>query len=338
MLQGFIEKKYLLTLVNDSQIPISVSFSPPIQCPTESAVLQTLAYFAVFSHPLTVEEVFAYCSEETATETEILRSLEKLVEDGSAFQFGDFFQAQKDAAWVKNRLEYNRRAAEVWPIAQRMALLIGHFPFVRGVFVSGSLSKHCMRPDSDVDFFVVTASGRLWLARTLLILFKKIFLLNSHKYFCINYLVDVDHLEIEEKNLFTATESVTLLPMWGSEFYVAFCQKNAWAWQYYPHSPYRSTADVPAHARGFFKKGLEKVLAGKLGTWLDHKLQRLTVRFWKKKFRHLDNQQFELALKSRRRVSKHHPQHFQEKVLERFEAQLQHKTLELLNARRLKSA
>jgi hypothetical protein len=320
MLQGFIEKKYLLTLVNDSQMPISVSFSPPIERPTETAVLQTLAYFAVFSHPLTVEEVFAYCNQKSATETEVLKSLEKLVEQGSASQFGDFFQARKDANWVKNRLEYNRRAEEVWPIAERMAKLIGHFPFVRGVFVSGSLSKHCMRPDSDVDFFVVTASGRLWLARTLLVLFKKIFLLNSHKYFCINYLVDINHLEIEEKNLFTATESVTLLPMWGRDFYDAFCRQNAWAWQYYPHFPKRSTADVPTHTRGLFKKGLEKVLEGKLGTWLDQNLQRLTVWFWKKKFRHLDIEHFELALKSRRGVSKHHPQHFQEKVLERFES------------------
>ncbi len=299
---------------------ISVSFSPPIECPSEAAVLQTLAYFAVFSHPLTGEEVFAYCSEESATEAEVLSSLEKLVGKGSVFQFGVFFQVQNDPSWAKNRLEYNRRATEIWPIAQRMACLIGKFPFVRGVFVSGSLSKHCMRPDSDVDFFVVTASGRLWLARTLLVLFKKIFLLNSHKYFCINYFVDVDHLEIEEKNRFTATESVALLPMWGRDLYDGFCRQNTWAWQYYPHFPYRSTEDVPVQERGLFKKGLEKLLAGKPGTWLDQKLQRVTVRFWKKKFRHLDSEQFELALKSRRGVSKHHPRHFQEKVLERFES------------------
>jgi len=174
-----------------------------------------------------------------------------------------------------------------------------------------------MRPASDVDFFIITEPGRLWLSRTLLVIFKKIFLLNSHKYFCVNYFVDTEHLGIEEKNLFTATESVTLLPMWGREFYEAFCKKNAWAWQCYPHFSFRSTTEVPPHSRRFFKKILENLFAGSFGNWLDGKAMRFTVAYWKKKFRHLDHTAFDIALKSRRGVSKHHPLHFQEKVLTR---------------------
>ena len=127
------------------------------------------------------------------------------------------------------------------------------------------------------------------------------------------------YLEIEEKNLFTATESVTLLPMWGREFYAEFCRANAWAWQRYPHFAQRSTAGVPPHAKGFFKKILEKILAGTLGQELDRRAMRLTVGFWKRKFQGMDSDTFDLALKSRRGVSKHHPLHFQQKVLDRFE-------------------
>jgi hypothetical protein len=37
----------------------------------------------------------------------------------------------------------------------------------------------------------------------------------------------------------------------------------------------------------------------------------------------MDDQTFDLALKSRRGVSKHHPLHFQQKVLEQFEQNLE---------------
>ncbi|MFN0173665.1 MAG: nucleotidyltransferase domain-containing protein [Saprospiraceae bacterium] len=296
--------------------------SPTVDCPTESAVLQTLAYFEVFSYPLRGEEIFAFCGETSATQEAVLESIQVLVAQGKVFQFGSFFQLKNDASWAAQRLDCNHRADDFLSIARRMARFIGGFPYVRGVFVSGSLSKHCMRPDSDVDFFIVTEPGRLWLARTLLVIYKKIFLLNSHKYFCINYFIDTEHLEIEEKNLFTATESVTLLPMWGSEFYEAFCRANTWAWQRYPHFASRPVKDVPLHSSSLLKKSLEKILSGKLGDWLDRKAMLFTVGFWKRKFRNMDENTFDLALKSRRGISKHHPLHFQKKVLDRFEENL----------------
>lgn len=292
------------------------------ECPTTCAVLQTLAYFAVFSHPLTREEVFAYCSEQSATQEGVSEKLADLAKQGQLYALDGFFQLKNDPSWVANRLECNQRADDFLPIARRMARFIAQFPFVRGVFVSGSLSKHCMSAGSDIDFFIVTEPGRLWLARTLLVVFKKIFLLNSHKYFCVNYFVDTEHLEIEEKNLFTATESVTLLPMWGLEAYADFCRSNAWVRQYYPHFPPRSTGGVPPQTRGLIKKTLEWVLFGAVGSWLDRKAMRFTVGFWKKKFRDMENSTFDLALKSRRGVSKHHPLHFQQKVLARYEGYL----------------
>jgi hypothetical protein len=208
-------------------------------------------------------------------------------------------------------------------VAQRMARLIAAFPYIRGVFVSGSLSKHSMRPDSDIDFFLITHPERLWLARTLLVVFKKIFLLNSHKYFCVNYFVDTQHLEIEEKNQFTATEVITLLPLYGQEWYHAFCRKNPWAWRQFPNMPQRSVQTVPQHRRSWFKRSVEWTFNGRLGDWLDRQAMRVTLMFWKRKFKHFDHQTFNVALKSRRYVSKHHPLYFQEKVLKHLERRMQ---------------
>ena len=74
--------------------------------------------------------------------------------------------------------------------AKRVGTFIHRFPYVRGVYLSGSLSKHGITgKDDDLDFFIITKAGRVWAAKLLLIAFKKIVLLNSEKYFCINLLM-----------------------------------------------------------------------------------------------------------------------------------------------------
>lgn len=288
-------------------------------CQTEQAILHALFYFEIFSYPLTATEVLNFCEDPATNISEVSEKLQELVQKGTVFQFDGFFQTQNEPNWVSRRKENNLRADQFLPMARRIASFIGAFPFVRCVCVSGSLSKHAMSPDSDIDFFVITEPGRLWLARTILIVFKKTFLFNSHKYFCVNYFIDTNHLQIEEKNRFTATETATLLPMYGREYFEAFRQENGWAWAQYPHFPPRETAGIPVHSKSWMKNILEMLLRGPVGAWLDERFMRLTVGFWKRKFKHLENNDFSVALKSRRYVSKHHPLHFQQKVLQRFE-------------------
>lgn len=298
------------------------AISSSVGCPTERAVARVLLYFEVFSYPLTAMEVSEYTAQPGNTLAAITDKLEELVLRRKVFRFGQFYQMQNDPAWVPRRLDCNRRASRLLPVAQRIARFIGAFPYVKGVFISGSLSKHCMRADSDIDFFLITEPGRLWLARTFLVFFKKIFLLNSHKYFCVNYFIDTAHLEIEEKNLFTATEIVTLLPMYGREWYHRFFEANRWAWKHFPNFEPRPVAVVPLSSRGFIKKMFELLFNGTAGDWLDQKAMQMTVRYWKKKFKHFDREKFNVALKSSRYVSKHHPLHFQEKVLKAFEVRV----------------
>ncbi len=284
----------------------------------EQAVLHALYYFELFSWPLTGAEVLSFTQRQTNL-AEVAEKLSALVERGLVFRFEAYYQTQDEPFWCKRRQEYESRADRFLPLARRMADFIGSFPFVRAVFVSGSLSKHSMPPDGDIDFFIATVPGRLWLARTLLVFFKKVFLFNSHKYFCINYFVDTEHLGIEEKNIFTATEIVTMVPLYGRDWCEAFGTSNAWAWAWLPNFLPRSLSDVRPQQRGWLKKTAEWLLAGRLGAWADRQAMRLTVGFWRRKFKHLGQEAFDTSLKSRPYMSKHHPQHFQAKVLEAYQ-------------------
>lgn len=289
-----------------------------VGCPTERAIVRALLYFDIFSYPLTAAEVFQYSNCPNASGEDVAKKLQELVKKRIVHQFGPFYQIPDSTFWVSRRLDANRRADRLLPVAKRMARLIGCFPFIRGVFVSGSLSKHSMRADSDIDFFLITEPGRLWFARTLLVIFKKIFLFNSRKYFCVNYFIDTKHLEIEEKNLFTATEIATLLPLYGREWYEAFYQANDWIRDFFPHFPKRSISETPPDKRNFVKKTAEKIFGSPLCDRLDRGAMRFTIRFWRYKFRHFDEKTFDGALKSRQYVSKHHPLYFQQSVLEQY--------------------
>lgn len=285
-----------------------------------SSVLKALAYFDVFDFPLNKEELEQYI--DPATRLSLNDELHWLIEGQLIFQLDGFYALRDDKWLVGNRKAGDHRAKSYIEQAFKKSELISKFPYVRGVFISGSLSKGTMTEDGDIDYFIVTAPNRLWIARTLLIAYKKFFLLNSRKYFCINYLIDDETLEIQHKNRFTATELITLWPIVNRGLYQDIMSENSWVDSFYPgyvNASDRGSMDVHS---GFLKRMLESVLNLKWGDALDDFFMKLTLKRWRKKFPHFEKEDFEIAFKTTKRVSKHHPSHFQKKVLEGYEQRI----------------
>ena len=205
-------------------------------------------------------------------------------------------------------------AADAMHIAAKRARLIAKFPFVEGVGVSGSLSKGYFDRDSDIDFFVVTTPGKVWVSRTLLMLYKKIFLLNSRRYFCINYFISSAHLEVQEKNRFTATEIRTLIPFQGRRALEAFYEHNIWVKGIFANFAPDLHA-IPDIQKPMISKAAEYALDNRMGKGLDSAFRNLTLKFWRIKFRRMPDPEFKIALKSTESVSKHHPLNFQKRVI-----------------------
>lgn len=280
----------------------------------EKDILNTLMYYDIFSYPLTIEEIFVCSKLKEVNKEMIAEGINSLIDKENVYRERDFYTLEKAPQWINKRLENNKRAQEILPKAKRISRFIGSFPYVRAVFLSGSISKNVFPPDGDIDYFILTQPKRLWLARTLLILFRKIFLLNSHKYFCVNYFLDIDNVEIEDKNLFTATELATLIPTFGREYYSPLMEKNNWYQEFFPNFPLRSIEDIPFHNNNLFKTLMEFIFDTRIGDWLDDTCMRITLHYRRKKFGNMSEKDFEVALKARKYVAKHHPRHFQKKV------------------------
>lgn len=292
--------------------------SPHVLSNNANAALLTLMYFDVFRHPLTLDELFKYCQWKSCSLSDIAGAIEELQQHGLVSDRDGFYFITGAEHTINLRIERNKRALLYGSKAEKWSRFISGFPFVRTVCISGSLSKGTMDKDGDIDYFIITEPGRLWVARTALILFKKIFLLNSKKYFCVNYFIDTNHLSIPDRNLFTATEIVFVKPMRDIDSFATFTQENKWVKIFYPNAEC-SSAPVPATKNGWFKRFAERVLSGSFGEWIDDKFFRITFNRWKKKFPHMNEAHFEVDFRSRKHVSKHHPQGFQRIVLAKLE-------------------
>ena len=274
--------------------------------------LKTILYFSIFNYPLKLDEICNFSI--SRNKERIQKDLEDLVARNVIIKVDDFYLANHNLNQIEKRVKGNRMAVNALKKAKKRATFIAKFPFVEAVGVSGSLSKGYYDQNSDIDFFVITKPNKVWLCRTFLMLYKKIFLLNSRKFFCINYFVSSENLEIQEKNRFTATEIKTLIPFHGKQTFEEFYQQNEWVSEIFAEfKPPLATVEDIQQPR--LVKWAEYVFENKLGTFLDNSFKNITIYFWKIKFNEMPQEEFKVALKSTKNISKHHPLNFQKKVI-----------------------
>ena len=187
----------------DSMTSSSNELSQVPQTPILRPVLNTLAYFDVFRFPLTVREILRFSSSREMDEDNVEQVLEWLV-GAHYLQRADGYYALEDVAQrLAARRQHAEEALRQMDKATEYARLIARLPFVRGVFLSGSISKGVMAEDSDIDLFFTTPRKRAWLARTVINLYTKLPPMRG-AHLCLNYFIDEDNFRSIEKNRFTA--------------------------------------------------------------------------------------------------------------------------------------
>lgn len=274
-----------------------------------------MLYFDVFKYPLTVEELYensAIC----ITREQFREELDLLLSKNLLRKEGDFIlNTGRTKNDIEKRVLGNEGARKIMPVAYRYAKKIASYPFVEAVFLSGSLSKNYFDSKADIDYFIVTKPGRLWICRTLLIVRYKLLPASLKKYWCTNYFVSTDHLEIPDVNAFTGTELAFLIPTVNYKTYQNILEHNKWYKERFPNKRVAGSENCIEPPRTFFKSFLEFMLGGKMGNWLDNVLLKQTLKRWRKKYPDMSQEDFELQFRSRKNVCKRHTKGFQHRVL-----------------------
>jgi hypothetical protein len=289
----------------------------------ESSILKALIYFDIFNYPLSESEIkiFLNCR---MSEKEFRSALHNLIRLKIIFRTKDFYSIRNDAAMIERRIQGNLLAERLLPKAGRIGAFIFRFPYVRSVAISGSLSKNYADKNADIDFFIITKTDRLWIARTLLHIFKKFtFLLGKQHYYCMNYFIDEKALLLQDQNVYSATEVVTLIPIAGLGVLNDFFEMNDWTKEWLPEFDKRSSKKE-ADKNPALKKILEKLFDTKWGDKIENFLFEWTSRRWHKK-EILGRKNLKgkvMSLITDRHFSKADPGAFQHKIVTQYENKL----------------
>jgi len=254
-------------------------------------ILKIILYYNIFHYPLTLEEIYAFYPSREITREQLEKVLDSLVAGHESLlgtHKGYYFTAP-NMHYIEERLKKEKTSSKHWKIARMMTMLIKTVPFVRGVLVTGSLSKNSSDESSDIDFLIICKENRLWITRTVLRLLTRVFQLYREKLFCPNYFLTENCLIIEDRNFFTATELAHVKVMYNTSLLDKLVQSNKWVEEYFPNysksyftqhiSPFR-TSDKPSAIQSL----IELFFHGKLGDWIDDSLLRTMRRRLNNKF------------------------------------------------------
>lgn len=253
----------------------------------QTNILETLSYFDLFDYPLTLEQIYLLISFKYVSLPRLYNCLESHSMRQYVDKRGKYYCLKGRAENIIHLPQRYKRAQHLESLAIRTAGLIRHLPFIRGIYISGDLSKGVSSQTSDIDFFIITAARRLYIAKLFLALFRRIPIFNPQKLLCFNYLIDDEHLELDQKNQFVAMEIAYLGMLYNQLLYDKFLNANKWVKSYAPRYQFiRAGIHGLAFSHSRLQSFIEFVFNHAAGEYFDRLLMNLWRLAWSIKYVH----------------------------------------------------
>lgn len=260
---------------------IVASLSPLLQTtdPLEHAILETLAYSDIFDYPLTLDELHKFLTV-SAEKREIAESVSRM--DGVSVKDGYFFLTDHPEI-VEVRRQREAGSRDAFARAMFYGRIIGKLPFVRMVALTGSLAMLNLSKNKDMDYMLVTKSGRVWTARAFALLFGR-FVRLFGDVICPNVIVSETALEWGTRNLYTAREFAQMIPISGVEVYRRLRVVNSWVFDILPNTaaPPASSEMRQGGAGKLPQSIFEYLLANRFGDFFESWEMNRKIRRFKK--------------------------------------------------------
>lgn len=145
----------------------------------------------------------------------------------------------------KTREKYSQ---EKFNQATEIISLLKLIPTIEAIFLTGSVAANNAKKNADVDLMIITSSNTAWLTRTVVFIILKI-LKKFKNPFCPNIFLDLNHLEIKNKNLYTAHEVLQAKCLYDkNNINFLWLEKNKWTKEYLPRAYMYHVSCIKYHA------------------------------------------------------------------------------------------
>jgi predicted nucleotidyltransferase len=224
-------------------------------------LMDALVYGDAFDCAVTLDELWRYARVRVGREAflrlleedPVLRSL--VAERDGLYSFAD----RPDL--LVSRPARIKRARALQRRASRVARVIRHVPFVRGVALTGSAAADDAGEEADVDLLVVVERGRIGTVFVLLGAASRVL---GRRLFCPNYYLSNDDVAVEARGLYVARELEQARVLFGDPN--ALRAANGWLRDVFPNLPPRR-GHMSSIRSSPIQRVLESLLDARLEGW-----------------------------------------------------------------------
>ncbi len=199
----------------------------------QDSVLKTLKYSDHFGFPLKLSEIhFRLISSEPCLRRQacslerVFGTLQLMLKNKIIYQTQDYYHLPGKKSLVARRVNRFKSSSPQLLRARSLSKKLSLIPFIKAIYLTGSLAMFNSESNSDIDFMIITKEGRLWTTRFILTAYTTFLGLRrtpgSQKFagkLCLNLYLTPDSylLPTHKQSLYTAYELIQAVPVYDPE-------------------------------------------------------------------------------------------------------------------------
>lgn len=165
-------------------------------------ILRTIIWFDLFYHPLSSWELFKFLNIKVDY-NDFLVALSSLSAESKIKDVYSFWCLSGRENIIEERFKRFNYFKYKIKRAKRFTKIISFFPVVKGVFIGNIIGDHNLRKGSDIDFFIITKNGKIWITRFFCTFIAKFLGLRPNKKtkenkICLSFYIDESNLNLEK--------------------------------------------------------------------------------------------------------------------------------------------
>lgn len=263
----------------------------------EGLILKTIAYFAQFSYPPTIHDIYTFLPRKITKKglevhLESLIKQKKVIKGSSSIKknekspskgldrytlggYSMYFTTYKR----REMLSKSKLKKREWFVQ-----MISKLPTVRLIGYSGSLAMLNGTREDDIDLFIIASSGRLYTTRFILTILAIVCgvkrqrgLKSAPDTICMNLFFEENNLKVPEikKNEYIAHEILQMIPYdIKGDIYDRFIWANNWVFDLFPNTCDKYIQNKP---KKLFRKSKSKNIVGNIVEQTLKSLQRYFI-------------------------------------------------------------
>jgi len=208
----------------------------------EKSILKIIAFFDIFAYPLTASEIYKWLYKPqqvySLSDVKSILASSHILNKELSSEEGFYHIKGRDHIYLR-RKQNNNLAERKFKKVVYLAKVYRFIPFVRMVAVCNSLAYSNANEKSDIDLFVISRRGTIWLARFFTIFVVKILGMrpkddSKKDTFCLSFFIDEGFLDIEHSrmgndDIYYPYWISSLMPVYDPDgLYEKFLEANAW--------------------------------------------------------------------------------------------------------------